>query len=422
MDLRVFWALCAIAVAWASPSAAQPQRSATLTLPQALQRAVNASPRLTAADRTIGMAEGRRGQAGAQPNPTIGFEADNVAPVGAVPGQPIQTTLLLSQLIELGGKRDARVAAALGDYDTARLEREATRLEILSETTIAFVDALAAERRIALLDRHVGALERIVPLMQRRIEAGASSPAELTRVQAAAGFVRLERERSRLALALARRELAVLMGADQPDFASASGDFGRLSRPAPFDAIVRAIEDNPQLARWTAVRARRDAELLSARLKAVPDVTASVGWRRYEDTPENALRLGVSMPIPVLDRNRGGIREAEEAARRVDAERAINRQTLIAVVGKAHDSANSALQQLDLLRRAILPAVRSTLATIEAGYDQGRFTALEILDAHQKVADAELMEHDALASLHVALTTIEGLTGSSAVQAQARTR
>lgn len=420
MYLRVVLTLCATVVACAFPVAAQTQRAANLTLSQALQRAASVSPRLAAADRTIGMSEGRREQAGMLPNPTLGLEADNLAPGGAVPGQPIQTTLLLSQLIELGGKRDARVAAALGDYDAARLEREAARLELFSEVTVAFVGALAAQRRSALLDRHVAALERLLPLMQRRVEAGASSPAEVSRVQATIGFTQLERERTRLALAQSRRELAILFGTDIPDFASVAGDFGRLARPAPFDSIVAAIEANPQLTRWTAVRARRDAELLSARLKAVPDVTASVGWRRYEDTPENALRLGLSMPIPVLDRNRGGIREAQEAARRTEAERAINRQTLIGIVGKAHDSASSALVQVDLLRRVVLPAARRTLATIESGYDQGRFTALEILDAYQKVADAELMEHDALAGLHASLATIEGLIGGPAVQAQAQ--
>lgn len=420
MKLRIAWAFCAVSIAWAPPLAAQTQRAANLSLPQALQRAASASPRLTAADRTIGMSEGRREQANVLPNPTLSFDVDNFAPGGSVPGQPVETTLVLSQLIELGGKRDARVAAALGDYDAVRLEREATRLELFSEVTIAFVGALAAQRRIAVLDRQVAALERLVPLMQRRVDAGASSPAEVTRVQTAVGFARLERERSRLTLTLARRELAVLMSLDAPDFASVSGDFGRLSRPAPFDSVVKAIEDNPQLMRWTAVRARRDAELISARLKAVPDVTASVGWRRYGDTPENALRLGISMPIPVLDRNRGGIREAQEAAQKTEAERAINRQTLLAVVGKAHDSATGALQQIDLLRRVVLPAARSTLSTIEAGYDQGRFTVLEILDAYQRVADAELMEHDALASLHISLATIEGLIGRPAVLAQAR--
>jgi cobalt-zinc-cadmium efflux system outer membrane protein len=422
MDSRVLWASCAVIVALASPVAGQTQRSATLTLPQALQRVAAVNPRLSAADRTIAMSDGRRQQARALPNPSVGFDVDNFAPGGSVPGQAVETTLLLSQLIELGGKRDARVAAALGDYDTARYEREATRLELLSETTIAFIGALAAQRRIALLDRQVAALEKLGPLMKRRLDAGASSPAEVSKVQGAIGFARLERERSRVTQSLARRELAVLMGLDTPDFTSVSGNLAGLPHPAPFASIVKAIADNPQLMRWTAVRARRDADLLSARLKAVPDVTASVGWRRYGDTPENALRLGFSMPIPVLDQNRGGIREAQELAQRTEAEREVNRLTLLATVGKAYDSATGALRQIELLRRTVLPATRSTLSTIEAGYEQGRFTVLEILDAYQRVADAELMEHDALTTLHTSLATIEGLTGSAAVPTQARAR
>ncbi len=426
MKFRVLWALCAGLCVAASPVPGQSQGRgqpvASLTLAQALQRTVANHPRLGVADRTIAMSEGRREQANALPNPTLAFDIDNLAPGGSVPGQPLQTTLLLSQLIELGGKREARVAAALGDYDSARFEREAARLELLSETTVAFIAELAAQRRIALLDRQVAAVERIVPLVRRRVDAGASSPADLTRVQAAGGFLRLERERSRTSLAQARRELALLMALDMPDFASVSGDIGRLPQPAPFASIVKALEDNPQLTRWTAVRARRDADLLSARLKPVPDVTASVGWRRYEDTPENALRLGVSIPIPVLDRNRGAIREAQELAQRTEAERAVNRLTLIGIVGKAYDSATGALQQIDLLRRVVLPAARSSLSTIEAGYEQGRFTVLEILDAYQRVADAELMEHDAMATHHTALATIEGLTGGSAVVSQARAR
>lgn len=419
MSFRI--ALCAVLVAAHVPLAwSQTQRNGALTLPQALQRAASANPRIAAADRTIGMADGRREQAGALPNPAMGFEVDNFAPGAGSSVQGAETTLMLSQLIELGGKRDARVSAALGDYDSARWEREAARLELFSETAAGFVAALSAQQRIQLLDRHTAALEKLVPLMQRRVDAGASSPAEVSRVQVAVGFARLERERARTALTVARRELSVLMGLDQPDFTVVRGDFGRLVRPQPFVNLLQAIEDNPQLMRWTAVRARRDAELLSARLKAVPDVTASVGWRHYTDTSQNAIRLGVSIPIPVLDRNRGGIREAQEAAQKTESERAINRLTLISVVGKAHDSAGGALQEIELLRRSVLPAARSTLSTIEQGYVQGRFTVLEILDAHRSVADAELIEHDAIATFHTSMATIEGLTGTPAVAPHGR--
>ena len=426
MTFRIVGALCAaviLAFAWPVSSQsppAQSQANGALTLSRALQQAANASPRLEVADRNIGMADGRRQQANKLPNPTIGFEVDNFAPGPSNNVGGAETTLMLSQLIELGGKRDARVSAALGDYESARWEKEASRLELLSETTIAFVEAVSVQRRIWLLDRQAAALEKLVPLMQRRVEAGASSPSEVSRTQTAVGMVRLEGQRARLALAVARRELAALMGHDTPDFSSVSGDLGRVVRPAPLDNLIKAIDDNPQLMRWTAIRAQRDGDLLVARLKPIPDVTASLGWRYYTENGESAIRLGVSMPFPVMDRNRGGIREAQENVQKVNAERAMNRLNLVAVVAKAHDTANSQLQQLDLLRKTILPSARQTLSTIEAGYGQGRFTVLEILDAYRTVAEAELMEHEALASFHTAVATIEGLTASPVNLARAR--
>ena len=432
MSIRVFAALCAALLVAAGANGAlsqtsqtsqpQQQRAATgpLTLRQALQQVANGSPRLDIADRNIGMAEGRRQQANKLPNPTVGIEVDNFAPGNSENVGGAETTLMLSQLIELGGKRDARVSAALGDADAMRWEKDAARLELLSETTLAFVEALQVQRRIQILERQAATLEKLVPLMQRRVDAGASSPSEVTRTQTAVGMTRLERERARLAFAVARRDLGALMGRDTPDFTAVTGDFSRLVRPAALDLLIKAIDDNPQLMRWTAIRAQRDGELLVARLKPIPDVTASLGWRYYSDTGQSAIRLGVSMPFPVLDRNRGGIAEAQENSRKVHAERATNRLALIAVVAKAHDTANNQLQQLDLIRKTILPAARQTYATIEAGYGQGRFTVLEILDAYRAVADAELMEHEALTSFHSAVATIEGLTASPVNLARAR--
>jgi outer membrane protein, heavy metal efflux system len=416
MTLRVVGALCAaLFVVHALPVGAQSaaqRNGAGLTLQHALQSAVASNPRLSSAQRAIAMADGRREQAGALPNPTLGVEVDNFAygQNGLVSGA--EFTLQMSQLFELGGKRQARVQAALGDYDTARWEGEATKLELLSETAIAFVEAMSSQRRIQLLDRQVAALEKLVPLMQRRVEAGASSPAEVSRTQAAVALARLERERARLALAVARRELAALMGSDRPAFGAVVGDFGRIARPLPLDNAVKAIDDNPQLMRWTAVRAQRDASLLSARLKPLPDITAGVALRHYGESNENAVRLGISVPINVLDRNTGAIREAQELVRRTESERAMNRLTLIAVVAKAHDTATAALVQVDLLRKSVLPAARTALKTIEEGYGQGRFTLLEILDAYRTVFESELMEHEALATFHTAVATIEGLTGT----------
>jgi outer membrane protein, heavy metal efflux system len=344
----------------------------------------------------------------AYPNPTASFEIDNAL----VTGRGAETTLQLSQLIELFGKREARIAAALADYDAARYQQAAARLELLSDVAGSFVAVLAAQQRVRMLDRQIATLERLTPLMQRRVEAGAASPADTARAEAAAGLSRIDRQRARVALAAARRDLAANLGLAAHEFGTVSGDFGRIGRPPPFAAILEAIDKNPQLMRWTAVRAQRDAEVIAARLKPMPDLTASIGWRHYAETGDNGVRFGVAVPIPVLDRNRGGIREAQEAAAKVESERAANRLTLIAVVGRAYDTLEGSLQELDQLRHVVLPNATRAFQTIEDGYGQGRFTLLELLDAYRGLAEAQLREQDALQSFHVAVATIEGLVGS----------
>lgn len=416
-------ALAACVVGCIAPSAWAQQGVQTLALQQALQRALAANPRLTASERDLGIAEGRRVQAGAVPNPEISAEGENAYGSGPYRGtQALETTLQISQLVELGGKRDARIAAGVAEVDAAAWQRRATRLEVLSETAIAFIDVLSEQRRIQILGDHVAALDRLQPLLQRRLEAGASSQPEILRAQVAADLVRVEREKARAQLATARRELALLMGESTPRFSSVAGNLAAVRRPQAFRGIVDAIERNPQLARWTAIRAQRDAALLTARLKVVPDVRASVGWRRFRESNDNAMVFGLSMTLPIWDQNQGDILAARESLDKVQAERAINKNVLLSVAGRAYDTATSAVQEVELLRGTVLPNARRAAQGLEEGYGQGRYTLLELLDVQAALTEAALREQEALRSFHTAVATIEGLVGRPFALAQGERR
>lgn len=372
-----------------------------------------ANPRLAAADLDIGIASGRRIQAGAIANPELSYELDNALGSGPYRGlRSAETTLQVSQLFEFRGKRDARIAAGSAEVDGATWQLEALRLEILTDTATAFINVVAGQRRLQLYDGHIAALSRLIPLLQRRVEAGASSPAETARAQVAADLVRADRERAGAALAVARLELATLMGASRPDFSRAVGDLTRVGRPPPMQTIVHSIDALPQLVRWTAVRAQRDAELILARLKPYPDLRVNAGWRHFNDTSDDAVRLGFAVPLPVFDRNVGGIIEAEGARAKVDAERATSRAALVLTLGRAYETLSGALREIDILRGAAIPNARRAQEAMESGYAQGRFTLLELLDVQNTVTQAGLRELEALMNFHVSVATIEGLTGT----------
>src|SRR6266436_581446 len=392
-------------------SAERPPRS--ISLAQALQHALAANPRLTAAERDIGIAGGLKIQAGALPNPDLSFELGNALGSGRYRGlRSAETNLQLSQLVELGGKREARLAAGEAGIGTAVWQRRATRLEVLSETAIAFITVIGAQRRIEIFDEQISSLDQLIPLLQKRVQEGASSPAETLRAQVAADLFRVDRERAKTQLATARRDLAILMGDSSPRFGEAVGRLANIGQPPPFQAVVQAIEANPQLMRWTAVTAQRNAELIIARLKAIPDVRLSAGWRHFQDTKDNAVRLGVSIPLPIFDQNTGNIIAAQETLAKTDAERAINKLVLISIAGRAYDALNGALAELKLLRASVIPNARSASETIQNGYLQGRFTLLELLDVRGSVLQALLREQEALQNFHIAIATIEGLVGN----------
>ena len=151
----------------------------SISLAQALQRALAANPQLTAAARDIGIASGLKVQAGALPNPELSFELDNALGSGPYQGlRSAETTLQLSQLVELGGKLEARLAAGEAGIGAAVWQRRATRLEVLSETAIAFITLVSAQRRIDMFDEQISSFDQLIPLLQRRVQEGASSPAE----------------------------------------------------------------------------------------------------------------------------------------------------------------------------------------------------------------------------------------------------
>jgi cobalt-zinc-cadmium efflux system outer membrane protein len=395
-----------------SPSLAAISHSQTLSLHSALQRALAANPRLTAAERDVGIASGQRMQAGALPNPELSFEQDNSFGSGPYRGtRSAESTLQISQLFELFGKRDARIAAGQAALDASTIQRKAVRLEVLSETAVAFIGVLGAQRRIQILDEQVKAIDQLTPLLQRRVEAGASSVAETGRTQVASDLAKADRERVRATLASARRDLAVLMGDTSPKFSTVAGRFESIGQPPSFASVIAAIDANPQLMKWTAIYAQRNAELLLARLKPYPDVRLSAGWRHYNGTGDDAVRLGVSIPIPLFDQNQGNILSAQENLAKVRAERTASRAALIVVAGRAYDSLQGALRELAILRDSAIPKAHDATRAIFEGYSQGRYSLLEVLDAQSSLAQAQLREQEALQNFHVAVATIEGLVG-----------
>ncbi len=163
-----------------------------LTLPQAQALALLQHPRLAAFGWEVRAGEARTLQASLPPNPELGIEVENFAGSGELRGfRSAEITIHLSQLIELAGKRQKRTRVAALERDLVAWDYEATRIDVLTQVTQAFVEVLSAQERLRLHLELVRLAEQVLRTAAERVRAGKVSPVEETRAQVALSTSRI---------------------------------------------------------------------------------------------------------------------------------------------------------------------------------------------------------------------------------------
>ncbi len=386
--------------------------SGALRLRDALAAAMLRNPLLASFSWEVRAREARSLQAGLLPNPTAGAEVENVGGSGDRQGfESTETTVRLAQLVELGGKRARRRRLALVERDLAGWDYEAARLDVLTRTTKAFVAVLAAQERLALAERLRRVAGDSVRAAAAQAEIGAASPVETTRAEVALGRIDAERVREERELAAARTALAASWGG-AARFDAVVGDLGGAVAPPPLDVVLARAEDNPDLARWATELEQRRAVLAVEEARRVPDVVVGVGGRHFSDNGDNALVFDVSVPLPVFNRNQGGILEARYRVARAAAERDLAGVTVRSALTAAYEDVQGAFAQLDVLDRRVLPKAEAAFRGATDAYQRGLFRFLEVLDAQRTLFELRGERIDLLAKYRRGIADVERLSGA----------
>jgi cobalt-zinc-cadmium efflux system outer membrane protein len=385
-----------------------------LTLRTALGLALARSPELQSFSWEIRARDARALQAGRLPNPQLHTEIENVGGSGNRRGfEDTESTVRLSQLIELGGKRGKRQRLAELGTALATWDYEAKRLHVLSETSKAFIQVLTAQERVGL----AGDLARLagdaVRAVGTQVAAGGAPAVESTRATVALERTELEKGRAEETLLTARDALAASWGTTRPTFTRVVGDLTSVSPPPSAEELFRHLESNPELARWETELEERRATLSLERAGRIPDVTAGAGGRHFSDNGDNALVFELSVPLPVFNRNDGAIAEAEHRLSKARADRSAAYVALHAALGSASARLAEAYDRATRLRLRMLPqAKRSLDGTLEA-YRKGLFRLVDVLDAQRTLFELRGDYLAALESYHLLAAEVEQLTATS---------
>ena len=406
------------------PAAAEPQSkpielgsSSIRSLEQAITLALAQSPALRAAEARLGASRGERRQAGLRPNPELSVEGENFAGSGLYRGvRSLETTVGVGQRIELGGKWTARVAVADAGIAVSESEYQAARLDVIRDVTKAYAEAVAARRTIDVEAERMRLADEVLRVVRARVEGGKEPLVQVRRAEITRSRAVLAIERARREAEIARRALATLLGVERVDIVPDNAWFESIGRaPAgPQPVGTGAVASNPDLARWEAQIARSRAGLEVEKAGAVPDVTIGAAARRFQQTRDSAVVVTLSVPIPVLNRNQGAIQRAGSELVRTEVEARQARLTLEASLADAEERLITAWREADTLRRTVLPNARQAFGFAREGYQAGKFTFLDVLEAERTLFDTRAQLNDALKEVHARRADLDRLSGRHA--------
>ena len=403
---RLLILACAVIAAGAADNAAAEPAPPFLML---LQQAQGSAPRLAESAANIQTAEGLALQATARPNPSVSLELENIGQNGGPNGLAnMQTTLSVNQPIELGGKRNARISAGQAGVGAAQARNRQIVVDFGYDLAVAYVNAEVAQARTTLLEDAVMAAQEDVRAAMALVNAGREADLRSVQAQSEAATAQADLETARAVAQNTYAQLANLAGANRP-YTAVTPSLLPLSGNLP-PPLSEPPLTTPAIAAAEAERDAAGRRVDVERTRTTPDITASLGLRRVEAFHDTLVVGGLSIPLPLFDKNRGNIAaalgqfsaaDARLNAARLEAENGYRAAQAQALAANARVAASAQAQS----------AADEAYRLARIGYDAGRTPLVELLLARRNVTTAQSAALDARLARLTAEAALARLSG-----------
>ena len=157
----------------------------------------------------------------------------------------------------------------------------------------------------------------------------------------------------------------------------------------PWRSSPRLLDDTPEVARWNEEVALGKESLALAKAERIPDVDVSAGISRFEEDGTHAGTAGLSLPLPLFDRNAGGILAAKHQATRAEYEQRAARLRVTTDLVEAHSRLETARAEALTIKAELLPGAQQAFDAAQTGYREGKFGHLEVLDTQRTLSEAQ---------------------------------
>ena len=396
----------------AGDTAADP--TGRVTLRQALAATLRRSPQLSAYSWEVRSSEALVLQASLRPNPELGINPENFVGSGAFGRQiQYQNTIQLSQLVELGEKRQRRTDVASANRDRTELEYEAKRIEVLGEVTADFIDALSDQEEARIAKLTLDQAADLVKAVNQRVKASVGTSLEEKRAVVLVARARNALRRAERKTRVSRQKLAANWTGRGEDIERVEGDL-IATHPLPaLETLLARVGRAPDRRLAVADEQIRLAEAALARSRRVADVVVSGAWRQGRNWDDQTVVAGVSFPLKIFDRAQGDIASSDARTERAKVETTAVDVRLNAVVYGLYQEVVQAREETETFTKDIVPRTEEALALARTGFGQGIYSQLDVLDAQRTIVEVRLERIQAAARYHRLVAEVEKLLGTT---------
>lgn len=375
-------------------------------------RVINGAPSLSVAELEIDARTAEATQVGLFQNPVLEVEAENIGVSHPSRNtEPPQTTISLSQLLELGGKRRARWAVAACETDIAFWDAQIAMQDRRLQLITAFIAVSASQEKYQLAQKKKQVGEQFHECVVTQCQNGKASPIQEKKALIAFKAACINEREAWGRFEEAKKQLSLMWGCPCPDFDGVAFDFYLFSQPPCQEELLEGLYCTPDYVRAQQGLCCASRVLNLEKINSIPDVVVTVGCRVYNDANAYGWVVGAQMPIPFFNYNQGNIQRAcikyGQAGYQMD-ELVRGLQEVISV---AHEHLLVAYDTSVMICKGVLSDALEAFDLTQDGYRSGKFDYMELLDAQQMLFEIQEKYIDVLSDYHLHRAELARLSG-----------
>lgn len=385
--------------------------SSVLQLNDAILIGLTNNPQLKSMGMEISAFQATALQAELYPNPEIGIDLENILGSGNYGGLGgSENTFYITQDFILGGRLTAGRDVELLKSDLAAWELERERLSLITKIRKSFTIISSLKYQNKLNKKLLKVSSDFQKNLERRIEAGKVSPAEAARASLMSTSLEIQIQNTEMQYLSEIQNLKALLGNSGVGFSSVETTCNLEFNIPDKKELQKLLLNTPGLAKFKTDLERTKREINLQESMAMPDLSLSVGYRKINETNDNVMIMGASIPINIFNNNRGNIQEAKIRADQTKYKYSGLRNGYEAQLSLLLNNIKGLEVMIRKLDSESLPKARNAFEIINKGNLVGRFTVLDVLDSQRSLYMLESQFVSAVAEYNRNVIELEALT------------